>query len=361
MATHRVLDRFSPDARAILGRAERESRERGHAFVTPEHILLALIAQAKVTSEGAAWCRGTDLQALARAAEHLLPRRETTGGDPALLSPRARRALELALGEAAREGGVPITPLHLACGLTRERESAASLLLKRVGITTGALRGEPEPPDSSFIERPKSGSCDSPPPSVTRRPRATGRFLNTLSAAGAAYLLWSLLVVLLVVVTADLPAIPRPETALFVSLLQSPGSRAHGWLVVATSLWTSMCVMVLLAALQRRTRRVWAGLAALLFVHSASAGAGIAFLLVYAFHLASAAPAAAQDIGAFLAVCVLHAALWIGMTREFFQAREAFGVAQRRGWSTMAGEGRWVLGITALLEALYLGTFEFRW
>ncbi|MFA5113395.1 MAG: AAA family ATPase [Candidatus Margulisiibacteriota bacterium] len=127
--SERFYDYFSESANKILQLATEEANRLGHDHVRTEHLLLGLIK-----AEGAAYkvlqTLGVDLVNLFSDLESLIGRGE---GSPKkmTLSPRAKKALELAY-QAARELGFNyVGEEHILLGIIREGESIAAQALHK--------------------------------------------------------------------------------------------------------------------------------------------------------------------------------------------------------------------------------------
>ncbi|MCU0641083.1 MAG: AAA family ATPase [Candidatus Margulisbacteria bacterium] len=127
--TERFYDYFSDSANKVLQLATEESNRLGHDHVRTEHLLLGLLK-----AEGSAYrvlqTLGVDLVNLFSDLESLIGRGE---GSPKkmTLSPRAKKALELAY-QAARELGFNyVGEEHILLGIIREGESIAAQALHK--------------------------------------------------------------------------------------------------------------------------------------------------------------------------------------------------------------------------------------
>jgi len=127
--SERFYDYFSDSANRVLQLATEEANRLGHDHVRTEHLLLGLIK-----SEGAAYKvlqnLGVDLVNLFSDLESLIGRGD---GSPSkmTLSPRAKKALELAY-QAARELGFNyVGEEHILLGIIREGESIAAQALHK--------------------------------------------------------------------------------------------------------------------------------------------------------------------------------------------------------------------------------------
>ncbi|MFA5892562.1 MAG: AAA family ATPase [Candidatus Margulisiibacteriota bacterium] len=169
--SERFFDYFSDSANKILQVANEEANRLGHDHVRTEHLLLALI-KAEGTASQVLQKLGVDLVNLFSDVESLIGRGE---GAPQkmTLSPRAKKALELAY-QAARELGFNyVGEEHLLLGIIREGESIAaqSLHKRKVNFdkvareiiaeaekTLGSAAGEEGPEELPEGEEPEIGA-----------------------------------------------------------------------------------------------------------------------------------------------------------------------------------------------------------
>ena len=168
-----MFERFTHGARDVVVRAQEEAAALGHDQIGTEHLLLGLAADggiaagvlASVGVEHAALRAavaalprdgldaealasiGIDLDAVRRSVEESFGpgalagrrgcRRGRRGGYVPF-SPRAKRALELALREALGLGDRHIGPEHLLLGLAAGGDSGAGAALRRCGTSPEA-------------------------------------------------------------------------------------------------------------------------------------------------------------------------------------------------------------------------------
>jgi ClpA/ClpB-like protein len=133
------LERFEPEARAVVAQAQEEGTELRHRWVGTEHLLLAL-----ARSEGPA---GDALRSLgighdavrAVIVERIGEGTHKVPAGPRPFTPRAKRAVEAALRAALGHGSERITPAHLAVALG-ECEGGAQDALIALGVDAAALR-----------------------------------------------------------------------------------------------------------------------------------------------------------------------------------------------------------------------------
>jgi len=162
--SERFYDYFSDTAQKVLQLSSEEAKRLGHDHVRTEHLLLALIKE-----EGLALkvlqTLGVDPVNLFSDVESLIGRGE---GSPEkiVLSPRAKRVLELAYNAARELGFNYVGPEHILLGIIREGESIAAQALHKRKVTFDrvakeiilaaekALGAQGGPPEEEFPEEP---------------------------------------------------------------------------------------------------------------------------------------------------------------------------------------------------------------
>ena len=177
-----MFERFTTQAREAVVQAREEAHGLHHGYIGCEHLLLALAAGSEtpaadalaafgldtaalraavieVVGPGGAGLDsdalasfGIDLDAVRRSAEAnfgrgALDRGPHQRGRPVCggripFTPRAKKALELALRAAVKSGDREISAGHLLLGVIDQRDNAALQVLKAAGVPTGALRQE---------------------------------------------------------------------------------------------------------------------------------------------------------------------------------------------------------------------------
>ena len=133
--------------RAVGPNARDEARRLGHAFVGTEHVLLALTRE---PDDGAAGLltallapAGVDLAAVRAQTEAAAGPRTGPYAGPVEETPytgRAKRAIELALREAASLGHDRLGTEHVLFGLLAERRGVAAAGVAARGVRGGAAR-----------------------------------------------------------------------------------------------------------------------------------------------------------------------------------------------------------------------------
>jgi ATP-dependent Clp protease ATP-binding subunit ClpA len=175
-----MFERFSQEARQAVADAREEAGRLHHGFIGCEHLLLALSATEGSQAAQALAALGLSTQALRERVTALID-----GTDPALdadalaslgidldtvrqaaeasfgpgaldrssraqgragrcvtLTPRARKALELALRNAVKHHDQEISTGHLLLGIMDQRDNAALRVLHDSGVDAGLLRRE---------------------------------------------------------------------------------------------------------------------------------------------------------------------------------------------------------------------------
>ncbi|MGY1637530.1 Clp protease N-terminal domain-containing protein [Geodermatophilus sp. SYSU D00742] len=170
-----MFERFTPDARDVVVRAQAEARELRHAWIGTEHLLLALLARPGTPTAQVLARHGVTHDAVARAVAALigvddldaealtslgidldavrstveatfgpgaLDRGRRPGRSPAHIpfTPRAKKVLELSLREAIAARSQVIAEVHIALGLLREGEGLARKVLHDRGVDLDGLR-----------------------------------------------------------------------------------------------------------------------------------------------------------------------------------------------------------------------------
>jgi ATP-dependent Clp protease ATP-binding subunit ClpC len=127
-----IMEYFTQRAKDVIQNAANKAHEMGHQVLDTEHLLLALIEEKQVASKIMAEL-GLKPEELERYVKSLVP--TGTLKNPAVeLSPRAKRALELAFDEARQLNHNYVGSEHILLGLIREAEGLAAQILKKFAI-----------------------------------------------------------------------------------------------------------------------------------------------------------------------------------------------------------------------------------
>jgi ATP-dependent Clp protease ATP-binding subunit ClpC len=137
-----MFERFTDRARRVVVLAQEEARLLNHNYIGTEHILLGLIHEGEGVAAKALQLLEISLEAVrAEVEETIGPGIQTpTGHIP--FTPRAKRVLELALGEARQLGHDYIGTEHLLLALIREGEGVAAQVLTKLGADLDRVRAE---------------------------------------------------------------------------------------------------------------------------------------------------------------------------------------------------------------------------
>jgi len=125
-------DRFTEKARAVIERAQNAAQELGHSYVGTEHLLLGVARETDGVGAKVLLRSGFDEELIAELVEKLVGR-GAPGTPPQGLTPRAKRAIEQAMADAARLGHNYVGTEHLLMGLMRNPDSAAARLITSAG------------------------------------------------------------------------------------------------------------------------------------------------------------------------------------------------------------------------------------
>jgi ATP-dependent Clp protease ATP-binding subunit ClpC len=139
-----MFERFTERARQVVILAQEEARTNKQGYIGPEHILVGLLREgegipARVLASLDVTVEKTRSLLIGEAKgpiqedlPHQIP-----------FTPRAKKALELALREALSLGHNYIGTEHVLLGLLREGQNlAVAILEKDFGLTTEKVRGE---------------------------------------------------------------------------------------------------------------------------------------------------------------------------------------------------------------------------
>jgi ATP-dependent Clp protease ATP-binding subunit ClpA len=137
-----VLERFTSPARDVVVLAEDEARLLAHDYLGTEHLLLGLLRDEERTA--ARLLAGLEVtldEVRARVGEVADPAHRPSSG-PIPFTPRAKRALALALDEALSIGLNYIDTRHILFGLVRENQGAAARILRGFDVDVETVKAE---------------------------------------------------------------------------------------------------------------------------------------------------------------------------------------------------------------------------
>lgn len=134
-----MANRFTERAHRVLELARQEAQRLGHPVVGTEHLLLGLLAEGEGVGAQALQNLGLNLKQIRDEVVRATKPGHALGGVPEL-SPRAKRALELANEEARRQGVNYIGTEHIMLGILREGEGIAAQILTGLGVSPEKVR-----------------------------------------------------------------------------------------------------------------------------------------------------------------------------------------------------------------------------
>jgi ATP-dependent Clp protease ATP-binding subunit ClpA len=149
------LEHIDEGARCALTYADDEARRLEHKWIGTEHLLLGLLRDTEGTGGRVLRRLGVDLDETRAAVEYWVravptdhaPRGLTPAAEAISLAPRARRALERAVADAAAQQRALAGPTHLLLALLHGQEHAApgrgvaAAILEGFGVTVDQVQG----------------------------------------------------------------------------------------------------------------------------------------------------------------------------------------------------------------------------
>lgn len=136
------FDKFTDRARRALDLAHEEALRFNHDYLGTEHLLLGLLRVEEGVAARVLRQLGIDLTLVRQSIEFMVGRGDKPPTGAPVLTPRAKRAIELSLDEGNRLSHAYIGTEHLLLGLIREGEGVAASVLAELGATTARLRAE---------------------------------------------------------------------------------------------------------------------------------------------------------------------------------------------------------------------------
>lgn len=134
-----MFSKFTERARQVLGLAQQEAAQLGNNYVGTEHLLLGLIHDGDGIAARVLISLGlTESNIRARMEAFIVRGGEI--GDELSYTPRAKRAIELALQESVQMGQSYVGTEHLLLGLLLEAEGIAAQVLNSLGVDVDTAR-----------------------------------------------------------------------------------------------------------------------------------------------------------------------------------------------------------------------------
>ena len=177
--------RFTPAAEGALRLAQEAAAEMGHGHVGTEHLLVGLMRQGEGIAYAALCASGITearlMEILRRGGGSGLP-----GSDPRQgLTPRGKRAVELAVEEALHLGERSVGTEHLLWGILCQGSNAAQRMLRAAGADPRQLQAMLAQKQSDGV-RSRAGRERTPPKedAVSKTLRECSRDLTAEARAG---------------------------------------------------------------------------------------------------------------------------------------------------------------------------------
>ena len=138
------FDKFTERARQVMTYAQEEAIEFNHNYIGTEHLLLGLIRDQEGLGAKALTNLGVELEAVRGRVLQIIGRGNTAVSPDAKvgLTPRAKKAIDLAVDEARRLNHSYIGTEHLLLGMLREGEGIAFAVLESLGVSLDQARKE---------------------------------------------------------------------------------------------------------------------------------------------------------------------------------------------------------------------------
>jgi ClpA/ClpB-like protein len=135
-----VFERFTDRARQAVAFAQEEARALDHDYIGTEHLLLGLAREHEGVAAQVLESLGVTLERARAQVLQLVGRGDGAGSKQVPFSPRAKRALELALRETLGCGQSYIDTEHMLLGLVGEHEGAAARILVALDAEADRIR-----------------------------------------------------------------------------------------------------------------------------------------------------------------------------------------------------------------------------
>ena len=136
-----VFERLTDGARRAVVLAREEARLQNRNYIGTEHLLLGLIHQGEGVAAKALESLGILLETVRLQVEEIVaPSSEPPAAGLIPFSPRAKKALELAVRESFQLGHDEVGTEHILLGLVREGEGVAARVLRKLGADQSHVR-----------------------------------------------------------------------------------------------------------------------------------------------------------------------------------------------------------------------------
>ena len=134
------FDRFNDRAKRVLALAQDEAIRFNHNYIGTEHLLLGLIRVEDGRAVPALRDLGIEPDRVRGAVEGIIGRGDRMVIGDISLTPRAKKAIEMAVVEARQMSQNHIDTEHLLLGLVREGDGIAAGVLTSLGLDLAQAR-----------------------------------------------------------------------------------------------------------------------------------------------------------------------------------------------------------------------------
>jgi ATP-dependent Clp protease ATP-binding subunit ClpA len=135
-----MFERFTDRSRRVVVLAQEEARMLNHNYIGTEHLLLGLIHEGEGVAARALESLGISLEAVRQQVEEIIGQGQQVPSGHIPFTPRAKKVLELSLGEALQLGQRYISTEHILLGLIREGDGVAAQVLAKLGAGLERVR-----------------------------------------------------------------------------------------------------------------------------------------------------------------------------------------------------------------------------
>src|SRR5437588_5827812 len=134
------FDKFTERARKVLSLAQEEAQRFQHSYIGTEHLLLGLVREGEGVAAKVLEDLGVELIQVRSTVEFIINRGDSIVLGEIGLTPRAKKAIELAVDEARRLNHHYIGTEHILLGLIREGEGIGPGVLASLGVNLEKAR-----------------------------------------------------------------------------------------------------------------------------------------------------------------------------------------------------------------------------
>jgi ATP-dependent Clp protease ATP-binding subunit ClpC len=136
------FNKFTERARKVLTLAQEEAQRFQHNYIGTEHLLLGLEREGEGVAAKVLTNLGVQLSDVRKTVEFIIGRGDRIVQGEIGLTPRAKKAIELAIEEARLMKHNYIGTEHILLGLMREGEGIAAGVLNSMGVKAEQVRAE---------------------------------------------------------------------------------------------------------------------------------------------------------------------------------------------------------------------------